>query len=165
MVFTSRPSFSPALVTRAASSFTENCSVNWLKTRNSPSCAGLAIAISTHWTVSLISKYPLVFYYFLEDHTGPLLTTFCFPDNCVRCTIWGDIIQFSIPSISSNNLQQYKKLLSAAFANICAMNYERIKGRNISLYSAVGENVQRIRLQSSVSSISYIEGFSDPSWF
>ncbi|KAG5591272.1 hypothetical protein H5410_041786 [Solanum commersonii] len=48
MAFTSSPSFSPALVTRAASSFTENCSVNWLKTRNSPGFAGLAIAISTH---------------------------------------------------------------------------------------------------------------------
>lgn len=90
---------------------------------------------------------------FSKDHTGPVFTTFLLCNNCVG-------IQFSIPSISSNNLQLYKNLLSVDFANFGAMNYERINGINISIYSAVGENKCRIRLQSSDLSISYLEGSS-----
>ena len=43
-----------------ASSSTENCSVNWLKTRHSPGRAGFKHANSTHRTVSRISRYPRV---------------------------------------------------------------------------------------------------------
>ena len=47
-------------LTISASSITENCSVNWLKTRNSPRSAGFSTASSTHWRVSTMFRYPRV---------------------------------------------------------------------------------------------------------
>ena len=52
--------FAVAAWTIFASSRTENCSVNWLKTRHSPGFAGFRQAISMQRTVSRISRNPRV---------------------------------------------------------------------------------------------------------
>ena len=60
MEITFKPTLAPASVTRRARSLTENCSVNWLKTRNSPELAGASMASCTHRTVSRMSRKPRV---------------------------------------------------------------------------------------------------------
>ena len=49
---TFKPTLLPAFCTMPAMSFTLNCSVNWLKTRISPRCAGLSMASWMHLTYS-----------------------------------------------------------------------------------------------------------------
>ena len=54
------PSSCRAACTMCARSSTENCSVNWLNTRNSPGAAGCVQAISMQRTVSRMSRKPRV---------------------------------------------------------------------------------------------------------
>lgn len=82
------------------------------------------------------------FYYFLKTMLAHFSPLFCFLDNCVRCTICGEIIQFSLPSISSNNLQLYKNLLSMGFVNLMH-ELQTHKGKKYQLiFSSWGECMQ-----------------------